>query len=193
MLEKIHFAEEDKMLEEELYADDDTEVDEDDEEEPSTYKKLLLFGGSDAFDQLRLATEQHVADGNKKPAVFLFNIGHLAMRKARAMFTTNFFGCAGYDIMDNSGFATIDEGISAALDSKAEIIAVCSSDEEYAIIIPEITSKLKAADENLLVVVAGYPKEILDTLVKAGVDEFIHVRSNLLETLEIFQEKLGIF
>jgi methylmalonyl-CoA mutase len=42
-------------------------------------------------------------------------------------------------------------------------------------------------------VVAGYPKEILDMLKQEGVEEFIHVRSNLLETLEKFQEKLGIF
>jgi methylmalonyl-CoA mutase len=124
MLEKIHFAEEEEMEEEELYADEDMEVEEDeDDETPTTYKKLVLFGGSDAFDQLRLATEQYVAEGNKKPAVFLFNIGNLAMRKARAMFTTNFFGCAGYEILDNMGFNSVDEGVKAALASKAAISA----------------------------------------------------------------------
>lgn len=194
MLEKIHFSEEDEMLEEELYADEDMEVDEEDEDEaPSTYKKLILFGASDAFDQLRLATEQFVADGNKKPAVFLFNTGNLAMRKARAMFTSNFFGCAGYEILDNTGFKSVDEGVKAALGTKAEIIVICSSDEEYASLVPEIAQKLKTGNKELILVVAGYPKEILDILKQAGVDEFIHVRSNLLQTLESFQEKLGIF
>jgi len=193
MLEKIHFAEEDEMLEEEIYADEEMEIEEDDEDAPTTYKKLVLFGGSDAFDQLRLATEQHVADGNKKPGVFLFNIGNLAMRKARAMFTTNFFGCAGYEIFDNSGFDTIDEGVKAAKASKAEIVVICSSDDEYATLVPEIVQKLKKSNKELNLVVAGYPKEILDTLKQAGVDEFIHIRSNLLQTLESFQEKLGIF
>ncbi len=194
MLEKIDFSDDDDMLEQELYADDETEIDEEDEDEaPTTYKKLVLFGGSDAFDQLRLATEQFVADGNKKPSVFLFNIGNLAMRKARAMFTTNFFGCAGYEIQDNSGFDTIDEGVKAAKASKAEIVVICSSDEEYATMVPEIVTKMKKANKALTLVVAGYPKEILDSLKQAGVDEFIHVRSNLLQTLESFQEKLGIF
>jgi len=191
MLEKISFAEEEEMLEEEIYADEDTEVDED--EAPTTYRKLILFGGSDAFDQLRLATEQFVAEGNKKPSVFLLNIGNLAMRKARAMFTTNFFGCAGYRILDNSGFGTVNEGVKAALDSNSEIVVICSSDEEYATLGSEIAQKLKAANKNIILVVAGYPKEILETMKQAGVDEFIHVRSNLLETLESFQEKLGIF
>jgi methylmalonyl-CoA mutase len=194
MLEKIHFAEEDEMLEEEIYADEDMEVDEeDDDDAPTKYKKLVLFGGSDAFDQLRLATEQYVAEGNKKPVVFLLNIGNLAMRKARAMFTTNFFGCAGYEINDNSGFDSIDEGLKAAIASKAEIVVICSSDDEYATLVPEIAKKLKSKNKELILVVAGYPKEIVDTLKQAGVDEFIHVRSNLLQTLESFQEKLGIF
>ncbi len=194
MLAKIHFAEEDEMLEEELYADEDMEIDEnEDDEAPTTYKKLTLFGGSDAFDQLRLATEQHVAEGNKKPSVFLLNIGNLAMRKARAMFTTNFFGCAGYEILDNSGFETVDQGVKAARASKAEVVVICSSDDEYATLGTEIAQKLKAADSELILVIAGYPKEILETLKQAGVDEFIHMRSNLLETLESFQEKLGVF
>ena len=194
MLGQIHFAEEDEELEEEIYADEDMEIDEEDEDEaPSTYKKLVLFGGSDAFDQLRLATEQFVEEGNKKPAVFLFNIGNLAMRKARAMFTTNFFGCAGYEILDNSGFQTVDEGVEAAKASNAEIVVICSSDDEYATLGAEIATKLKAANKEIILVVAGYPKEILDTLKQAGVEEFIHVRSNLLQTLESFQEKLGIF
>ena len=194
MLGQIHFEEEDEELEEEIYADEDMEIDEDDEDEaPSTYKKLVLFGGSDAFDQLRLATEQYVDEGNKKPAVFLFNIGNLAMRKARAMFTTNFFGCAGYEIIDNSGFQTVDEGVEAAKASNVEIVVICSSDDEYATLGAEIATKLKTANKDINLVVAGYPKEILDTLKQAGVDEFIHVRSNLLETLERFQEKLGIF
>ncbi len=194
MLEKIDFSD-DEMFEEELYADDETEIDEEEDEDdaPTTYKKMVLFGGSDAFDQLRLATEQFVSDGNKKPSVFLFNIGNLAMRKARAMFTTNFFGCAGYEILDNSGFATVDEGVKAAKASKAEIVVICSADDEYATLVPEIASKLKKANKELSLVVAGYPKEILDSLKQAGVDEFIHVRSNLLQTLESFQEKLGIF
>jgi len=194
MLGQIHFAEEDEELEEEIYADEEMEIDEDeDDEAPSTYKKLILFGGSDAFDQLRLATEQYVEEGNKKPSVFLFNIGNLAMRKARAMFTTNFFGCAGYEILDNSGFQTVDEGVEAAKASNAEIVVICSSDDEYATLGAEIATKLKAANKETILVVAGYPKEILDTLKQAGVEEFIHVRSNLLQTLESFQEKLGIF
>lgn len=191
MLGKINFSEEEEMLEEEMYADDDTEVEES-EEEVTTYKKMVLFGASDDFDQMRLATEQYKEEKGNIPSVFLLNIGNVAMRKARAMFISNFFGCAGFNIIDNVGFATPELGVKAALESKAQIIVICSSDEEYGSLGTECASQIKASDSSRIVVVAGYPKEILDSLKQAGVDEFVHVRSNLLETLENFQEKLEI-
>lgn len=38
------------------------------------------------------------------------------MRRAKASFTANFFGCAGYEIIDNAGFKIIEDGVIAAYD-----------------------------------------------------------------------------
>jgi methylmalonyl-CoA mutase len=159
---------------------------------PSTYKKLIPFRVAAGFEEIRLTTERYVKKGNKRPSVFLFTMGNLAILRARAGFATNFFGCAGYEIIDNPGFATIDEGVATALSSFSEIIVICSSDQEYPMIVPEIASKLKASRSTVRIVVAGFPKDFIDTFKSAGVDEFIHVRSNLIETLRDFQNKLGI-
>ena len=40
----------------------------------------------------------------------MFPMGNLAMRKARAQFACNFFACAGFEVKDNNGFKTVDEG-----------------------------------------------------------------------------------
>ena len=184
-----------EMMLEKIQAVDDAPEDPEDEEQeevPSTYKRMEIIRATDEFDDLRLATEVFVEEGNKRPSVFLFTIGNLAMRKARAMFSTNFFGCAGYQVLDNAGFASAAEGVSEALASGAEIVVICSSDEEYALLTPEIAVSLKAANKELQLVVAGFPKEIAEQLRAAGVDEFIHVRTNVLDSLSAFQEKLGI-
>ncbi|HPS49343.1 MAG TPA: methylmalonyl-CoA mutase family protein [Bacteroidales bacterium] len=160
--------------------------------EPSTYPKLTRFRGGSGFEQIRLATEAYVAEGHKRPAVFLFTMGNLAMLRARAGFASNFFGCAGYEIIDNPGFTVIAEGVTAALDTKAEIVVICSSDEEYAEIVPEIARLIKQKNKEILMVVAGYPKDLVDAFRSAGIDDFIHVRSNLLETLSRFQRLLKI-
>lgn len=156
------------------------------------FKIMDTFRASDEFEDLRLATEIYEIEEGKRPKVFLMTIGNLAMRKARAGFSTNFFGTAGYKIIDNAGFGSVQEGVNAALSANADIVVICSSDEEYAEIAPETTKALKTARKEIQVVVAGYPKDIIESLKAAGVDEFIHVRTNVLETLYAFQQKLGV-
>jgi methylmalonyl-CoA mutase len=145
---------------------------------------ITLFRGSQEYDMLRIAVDKAVS----RPSVFLFPVGNPVIRKARSQFTANFFGCAGYQIIDNQGFDTIDEGIKLALQSKAEIVVICSSDEEYLVFAPEIFSMLK---DSAIIVIAGNPASI-DELKTKGLENFIHVRSNVVETLKEFNKKLGI-
>ena len=155
-------------------------------EKASEIKVLQPYRGAEAFEHLRLATEQ----SGKRPKVFLLTYGNLAMRRARSGFATNFFGVAGYEIVDNNGFATAEEGVKAALDQKADIVVLCSSDEEYAEITETACKLLKGKVK--AVVLAGFPKDMVDTYKGYGIDEFIHVKTNVLESLTAFQKLMGI-
>lgn len=134
------------------------------------------------FEDLRLATEH----ASNRPKVFMLTIGNLAMRLARAQFSSNFFGCAGYQIIDNIGFETVADGVNAALEAQADIIVLCSSDDEYATFAPEA---FKLIDGKTEFVVAGAPA-CTEELQAQGITNFIHVRSNVLETLQAFNAKL---
>lgn len=152
---------------------------------------LRPYRGVQAIEALRLAVENHKKKGQEVPKVFLLTYGNLTMRKARASFTTNFFGVAGYQIIDNPGFMNIEEGVQTALEARAEIVVLCSSDEEYADLAPA-ARLIKEKAPKTRVVVAGYPKELLEQLDAAGVDHYIHMRTNLQEALTHFNELMGI-
>ena len=145
---------------------------------------LKPYRGAEPFEALRLATER----SGKRPKVFLLTYGNLTMRKARAGFATNFFGVAGYEIIDNPGFASAEEGAKAALESKADIVVLCSSDDEYAEITEPACKALKGKVKSL--VLAGFPKEMVETYKGYGIDEFIHVKTNALECLTQFNKML---
>ena len=134
------------------------------------------------FEALRLATEA----ATNRPKVFMLTIGNLAMRLARAQFSTNFFGCAGYEIIDNLGFKTVEEGVDAALAKGADIVVLCSSDDEYAELAP---AAFKYLDGRAEFVVAGAPA-CMDDLKSVGINEFVHVRCNVLDTLKAFNDRL---
>lgn len=145
---------------------------------------IIPFRAASGFEKLRIAVEK----SGRKPVVFLLTIGNIAMRKARSQFSFNFFGCAGYSIIDNNGFASVAEGVKAALDSKADIVVLCSSDEEYPLIAPEAYDQLNG---KTIVVVAGNPP-FLEELKSKGLELYIHMKSDLTETIEYFNNRLGI-
>ena len=165
----------------------ETMLDKVEEKPEEKVEGLQPYRGAIAFEQLRLETERHAMQSGR-PKVFLLKIGNLAMRQARAGFTSNFFGCAGYEIVENAGFATVDEGIEAAKAVKADIVVVCSSDEEYATFGVEAAKAAKAA--GFILIVAGNPTESIDALKEAGADDFIHVRTNVLECLKKYNDIL---
>ncbi len=152
---------------------------------------LRQYRGAQAFEALRMAVENHASKGLDTPRVFLFTYGNPAMRKARAGFSANFFGVAGYEIIDNLGFPDVNSGVKATLDSGAHIVVLCSSDEEYEEM-ATAASQIKKEAPNTQVVVAGNPKDLVDKLKAAGVDDFIHMRTNVLEALMRYNEVLGV-
>lgn len=136
------------------------------------------------FEDLRIKVES----SEKVPVAFMLTIGNLAMRQARAQFSCNFLACAGYKVVDNLGFSTVEEGVDAALKAGADIVVLCSSDDEYA---QYAVPAYKYLDGRAMFVVAGAPA-CMDDLKAAGIENFIHVRCNVLETLKEYNAKLGI-
>ena len=150
----------------------------------ATVTPLDFSRGASEFEALRMATEK----SGKTPKVFMLTIGNLAMRLARSQFSSNFFACAGYKIIDNLGFDTVEEGVDAGVKAGTDIIVLCSSDDEYATFAP---AAYKALAGRAQFVVAGAPA-CMEELKAQGIDQFIHVKSNVLETLQAFNAKLGI-
>jgi len=144
------------------------------------------YRGAEEIEQLRLKTERQKG---KRPNVFMLTIGNAKMRRARAQFSAGFFAAAGFDIIDNIGFDTLEEGVKEAIKKKADIVVVCSSDQEYPEFAPAAYDHLK---DKAIVVVAGYPKDSIEMLKEKGLQHFIHIKSNLVETLSHFQKQLGI-
>ena len=153
-------------------------------DEASTISRLDTNRLASEFEALRLETEA----AKKQPVAFMLTIGNLAMRQARAQFSCNFLAAAGYKVIDNLGFQTVEEGVEAAMKANADIVVLCSSDDEYA---EYAIPAFKALAGRAIYIVAGAPA-CMEDLKAAGIENFIHVRSNQLETLREFNKMLNI-
>jgi methylmalonyl-CoA mutase len=129
------------------------------------------------FEQIRARTGRHAAETGRRPRILLLQKGDMKMRTARANFCLNFFGCAGFamaEVEDHTG-------------ADADLIVLCSSDAEYAALAREVVPRVSVP-----VIVAGYPKDQIETLKAAGVQGFVHVGSDAVRTLTEWQDRLGI-
>ncbi|MGN0282536.1 MAG: methylmalonyl-CoA mutase small subunit [Prevotella sp.] len=149
-----------------------------------TFKAIKSTRLAADFENLRLTVEK----SGKTPVAFMLTIGNLAWRQARAQFSSNFLACAGYKVIDNLGFETVEEGVDAALKAGANIVVLCSSDDEYA---TYAVPAFQYLNNRAMFIVAGAPA-CMEDLKAAGIENFVHVKCNVLETLKEYNEKLGI-
>jgi len=132
---------------------------------------------AEPFEKIRERTARHAALTGRCPKVLLLKRGDLKMRMARANFCFNFLGCGGFDVVESEEYTGLD----------ADLIVLCSSDTEYAALAQEV-----CAHVSVPVLVAGNPKDQIEALKAAGIQGFIHIQSDAIQTLSEWQTRLGV-
>ena len=153
------------------------------------YTALKPYRAAEPFEKLRLRTQKFAESRNQAITVQLVPVGNKKMRKARATFSTNFLGCAGFKVDNPLGYETIEEASDELSDSDADIFVLCGSNEEYPNLVNPFCDHFGNSSLTLL---AGNPKENADQYKETGIDFFIYMGVNMLEVLEEIQEKVGV-
>ena len=117
-------------------------------------------------------------------------MGPLRQHKARADFARGFFEVGGFEVVYPAGFEGVETAVSAVLAAGVTAVVICSTDETYPEIVPPLAQALKAAKADMVVILAGYPKEYANNFKTAGVDEFIYVGVDCLAINQWLQEKI---
>lgn len=137
-------------------------------------------------------TLRNAAENGAIPKAFVATVGTFVQLKPRVDFATGFFQVSGFDVINDREFADADQAIAQALTTDAKVIIICSTDDNYPELVPDFMSKLKAKAKDKIVVVAGYPKDYIEAFTKEGVDFFIHVKSDIIQTLSDILKRIGV-
>ena len=154
---------------------------------------ILPHRWTEQYEAMRRRTEAFEAEKGDNFKVFLANMGPIPQHKARADFIASFMEVAAFEILRNDGFAEVGECAAAAAASGADIAVICSTDASYPELVPPLARAIKERCPGMGVYLAGAPADdCKDSYVEAGVDGFISIRSNCLETLTGFQRAKGM-
>jgi methylmalonyl-CoA mutase len=151
---------------------------------------LRIHRRSEPYETLRQNTEAHRERTGETPKIFMANMGPLARHKPRSDFATAFFNVAALETIFNDGFDSPAAAAEAALASRARAVVICGTDDDYMNTVVPVTEKIKAGDPQVLVIVAGYSPDYVESFREAGVDEFIHLKADALDILRKLQHHL---
>lgn len=147
---------------------------------------------ADLFFTLRQKSLKIKDITGKLPTVYLIPYGTLSEYKARADFAKEFFEVGGFDVKYPAGFNTISKIIEDLRNFEGKVFVICSDDKTYKEIVPPLTKAIKEAYTGAIVILAGYPKEDIDSYNKAGVDNFIYLGDDIYSKLNSILELINI-
>ena len=163
-------------------------------DEALSVEPILPHRWTEQYEAMRRRTEAFEAEKGDNFKVFLANMGPIPQHKARADFIASFMEVAAFEILRNDGFAEIGECVAAAAASGADIAVICSTGVSYPGWFPPLARAIRERCLGMGVYLSGAPAaDCKDSYVEAGVDGFISIRSNCLETLTEFQRAKGMF
>ena len=141
------------------------------------------------FERLRQTSCEIKAKTGELPRVFCANFSKLAIHKPRTDFTKGFFEVGGFDVLAKHSFESVEKAVEKALDSKARIVVICSSDKVYPQVVAPFTKQIKEQDDGIKVILAGRPdKSLADDYIRAGLDDFIFVKTDVYAFLQKAQD-----
>lgn len=141
------------------------------------------FRASQVFESLRIKALEFQKATGKTPKVFICAFGPLSKHKARVDFTTDFLHVGGIETEYNGGFSTYEDAAKSFLESGLNVLTFCSSDDLYPDFVPQLARLIKKAKPFTKIILAGYPAEKIDEFKNAGVDEFIHIKADIVKIL----------
>jgi methylmalonyl-CoA mutase len=106
-------------------------------------------------------------------------------------YAKNFFEAGGFATASRDGPADVNTAVEAFKPSGAKITVICSTDQLYETAVEQLAPKLKAAGART-VILAGHPGANEAKYRAAGVDRFIFVKCDVIETLRSLLREEGV-
>jgi len=136
-------------------------------------QRLLL-----PFEKMR----RHVEAMKQKPQVLMAQVGKKARLKARSDFVRGFFEVAAFGVDDAHYFDSAADALEHALGAAADVVVLCASDEDYHEVVPVFAPGFREQSQRPLYL-AGHPAENEQKWREAGIDGFVHLKSNVPDVL----------
>jgi methylmalonyl-CoA mutase len=142
------------------------------------------------YEALRKAAIRLAVAGNK-PILHQLNMGPSRRYRMRADWTSAFFQVAGFSVLNEDDYDTVEDALEALRQSGAAIAVITSDDETYQELAASLAGRIKAACSETILYLAGTAGENEAEWEQAGIDGYVNVRTNNYELNRHLLQALG--
>ena len=137
------------------------------------------------IEGLRLASEfEEYKLKPNPPKIYIAQLGELKNIKARTDFIVDFLKTGGFEIEISEPFDSGEDLLNTCTIVDTNFIVISAIDDDYKGILPLCVPNILKVKSEKFIMVAGMPIDS-DRYLDMGVKLFIHMRSNLKDTLDI--------
>ena len=101
-----------------------------------------------------------------------------------------FEGVANQTLHEKS-FESYKKAAEKTASSNSDIVVFCSSDADYLDSALDYVKEFRALNPSKILLLAGFPADIHTSLLEAGLDGFIHMKTDIFKTLTEIQQKIS--
>ncbi|ROL56980.1 hypothetical protein D9V84_06025 [Bacteroidetes/Chlorobi group bacterium Naka2016] len=152
---------------------------------------LYVFREAEVFEEIRAKSYQYEQKFGAPPKVLLIPFGNVSEYRDRVDFANDFLRVGGFDVLVPNGLNTVEEAFQKFYETQPQIVVFCSSNEKYPDFVPQLSALIKKSKPLTINVLAGLLSETeVEFFKSVGVDEFIHLKSDIVQMLNRFYKLL---
>jgi methylmalonyl-CoA mutase len=161
-------------------------------ESTSSFPPLKMKRLAQPFEKLRFRAERIEKERNVKPSVGLICLGELKKHKARADFISGFLAAGGIHSERSSEITNDANAADFIKSSNIRQFVICGDNGDYSLLSPEFASELKQQHPEIKLYLAGLPDEEAAEWKTAGIEDFIHIRSDACQILSSLLQQMEV-
>ncbi len=152
---------------------------------------IKKFRFSEVFENIRKKSLKYKSKFGNLPKVLIIPFGKIADFRERINFTQEFFLVGGFDVVVIEPVNNIEKAFQKLLETNSQIVVFCSSNEKYPEFVVQLSTLIKKFKPLVINVLAGLPsEEEAQTYQQSGVEVFIHLKSDIVDTFNSIYAKL---
>jgi methylmalonyl-CoA mutase len=138
---------------------------------------------SEPYEQLRFRAEKLTTETGEKPSIGLMCLGEMRKHKARADFIAGLIAAGGMHSVRSSELKDYAAAVDFINSNNFSQYVICGDGSDYSILGPGLVGEIKKAHPDAKLYLAGLPDGNEADWKAAGIEDFIHLRSDAYQIL----------